>query len=133
MGSIRAISLPSSRPRRRRPSGDPPGSRVTTAGSPASSRRSASRAIWVVFPEPSIPSNVTKQPCRRVAARRRGSTWEAIRSAGSTGSPAKGSRAAAGSSSGSRISSWELMLPVQRRASVSPEKYEIAAAWSRAI
>src|SRR5437762_4059799 len=45
--------------RTRSPSGVPPGSRVTTTSRPSPSSASARSFVWVVFPEPSRPSNVT--------------------------------------------------------------------------
>ena len=42
--------------------GVPPGSRVVTTASPASSRRAARRASWVDLPAPSPPSKVISRP-----------------------------------------------------------------------
>src|SRR5438132_1241421 len=41
------------------PRGVPPGSRVATTSCPPAHSASASSSAWVVFPEPSRPSNVT--------------------------------------------------------------------------
>lgn len=46
--------------------GVPPGSLVSTTRYPCSRRNFASRASWVVFPLPSIPSRVMKTPGRRL-------------------------------------------------------------------
>ena len=49
----------SSTSRKRSPSAVPPGSRSSTTSRPSPRSHSASSAAWVVFPEPSMPSNVT--------------------------------------------------------------------------
>src|SRR5512141_3410977 len=50
------------------PSSVPPGLRVARTGRPRASIHAAARATWVVLPEPSMPSKVTKRP--RGAGRR---------------------------------------------------------------
>ena len=47
----------------RRPTRVPPGSWARTGATPSSRSRAASSPIWVVLPEPSIPSKLTKNPC----------------------------------------------------------------------
>src|SRR5436190_17832580 len=42
--------------------GGPPGSTVSMTVRPMPRRRAASRRIWVVLPEPSMPSKVMKRP-----------------------------------------------------------------------
>ena len=52
-------------PRIRSANGVPPGSLVSTTRYPSSRRNLDSRANWVVFPLPSIPSRVMKIPRQR--------------------------------------------------------------------
>src|SRR4051812_14733521 len=54
--------------------GEPPGSRVSTARSPASPSRAARNFAWVDFPAPSPPSNVMNRP-RIQASRPRRPGW----------------------------------------------------------
>src|SRR5271157_3642078 len=44
------------------PMGVPPGSAVSSTVRPRARRRVARRCIWVVLPEPSMPSKVMKRP-----------------------------------------------------------------------
>ena len=47
--------------------GIPPGSRTTFTDRPAARNRSSNRAICVVFPQPSVPSNVINNPLMQFA------------------------------------------------------------------
>src|SRR5919197_2825452 len=64
-------SSPCRRTRRiRSPSGVPPGSRVATTSRPSFRSRCSSSRAWVVLPEPSRPSKVTKIEVANIGGRR---------------------------------------------------------------
>src|SRR5262245_27797143 len=129
VGPIGTVSSARRIARSLRPSGEPPGSRVARIGSPAARRRSASRPICVVFPEPSIPSNVTKNPRRLAAEIRRGSAWGDGEYADSTG-PAPDENG----EESSRSSMMNRRASLRRRSTrVKPRTARLRAAMKRAL
>src|SRR5437016_9865183 len=60
--AISAWSWPRKIPRTASPRVVPPGSRTATTGRPAVSSAATRRAAWVVLPEPSQPSRLTRKP-----------------------------------------------------------------------